>query len=457
MVQVLPHVPQFGELLAGQLGQAAGNIGSAYGRQTFLEKGLKDLEGATTQKGLGSALVRLSSRVPGLEKAIGPLFDALSKQLNVGVPGSEGEGGIPQTGGIPGIAGVPSAAGSKSPLQHYTSEQKPATSPSRNPALEGIERPQMQREEAPTPTLQAGVPITLGSLVPINETDYVTPEQSRDAVEKVRKAGGDWKDLQERINLFNKGKIDYNDLINTNVEKQSANVQRQLAFEDQIRDKLSRQLDPATPESDKNIFYKWVSEEAANPKNRDFTSAFQKVSQKIQNFKKNRDTVIGSIPQGNGNPALQVGLTPKQIASIGKGAKPFLDADPLAYNIAEEAFVQKGNTIFDAAKTLKPLDKNIKGIVDSVKSEKTFLGGSPIWDPTRPPPADAHKLIEKLDKNWTDDISLLNIYTELASKGWNPFQITETLDALSQRFNPQQQVERAQLSESPLIPSRYLL
>lgn len=82
MVQVLPYVPSFGNRLGAVLGEALGDIGSSYMKNRVLENELSQLKQAGSPQDLATSLVRLSSRIPGSERYIAPLYQTLLSQMN---------------------------------------------------------------------------------------------------------------------------------------------------------------------------------------------------------------------------------------------------------------------------------------------------------------------------------------------------------------------------------------
>ena len=72
---------------------------------------------------------------------------------------------------------------------------------------------------------------------------------------------------------------------------------------------------------------------------------------------------------------------------------------------------------------------------------------------------EAKIIANNLKKSWNDDVSLINLYTDLKVKGWFPQQIHQVyneLEKLGVKFSGQQEADRTKLGTNPIIPIRYL-
>jgi hypothetical protein len=302
--------------------------------------------------------------------------------------------------------------------------------------------------------------IQLGDFIPYNLGEQISPKQRAAILDDVRQANGDIDFVRQQIDDYNSGLINRTDLANSNIDKQSAQVQRNLRLEDQVKSKIKDQVPEDTPESKINLYYGLANKELS--KHKDFTSAWQAISKKIADFDKLERKYIGSIPESG-----MYGLTNSQEKTLRNSAKPLLNQDPLAYNVLEEAFVQKGNSIIDASKTLKPLNPQVSNIISKAGDYKSLVYPkynisdramlNNITMAQRDQDKEINNIYKDLEKIWNDDISLLNIYADLSKKGWFPEQIRNLFDRFSDKFSSQQEVERTQLNEHPRIPARYLL
>lgn len=344
------------------------------------------------------------------------------------------------------------------------------------PGQMGSTQSQGQPAQQPQPTSNKPTQgIFLSQLLPQDIGELISPEQTAKILEDTAKSGGDVAFTRKLINDYNQGKISFNDLANSNVEKEAANVQRKLGFEDQIRQRIERYLpkdaegNDTTPESTKNIYYNMVKKVLKDPSVDSFSDAWQKVEADIDNFNKLNEAYIQNIPK-----ATFQGISPKGEVRLRNSAKPIMDVDPLAYNTLEQAYTKKGHSPITPAKILKPLPRNVQGIINQAGDYKDLIYPSSGFDTSDIPllserrmqrnideafesqDKDINKLGPMLRKNWNEDLSLLNIYADLRAKGWNVTKITTLLDDIQDKFSPRQQAERAMLNQEMRVPPRYL-
>lgn len=460
MVQILPPETNLGAQLGQSLGQGlqtglTQSLQQQYQRGQ-LQQALSGLENIDTSKMTQPQLVSAYSKAllgfPGGDLALAKILPvALQMQRAQATPTVEN---------IKGGSNISNAlfGGNQQSLPSFLEGTQYQQSPNQvNP-----QAPQ------PSPVFPKGEGIQLSSYLPYNLRDQITPDQRASVLDQVKRAGGDVDFARQQMDDYNAGKISQIDLANANVEKQAAQVQRQFQLENQIKQKLDEQLPEGISPSRKNLYYNLVNKELPNHK--DFTSAFQKVSKKIFDFEKNEKNFIKSIPDSG-----MYGLTETQRKSLRQSAKPLLETDPLAYNILEEAMTSKvdengnkvpTNSIVDVSKTLKPLPPQIQNIVSTAgdyrksvypkqpMSDRQMLNNITITQSEQS--KEIPSLVKKLSKTWNEDISLINLYTDLSIKGWYPEQIKDLLDKLSNNFSSQQQSERTQLNQHPRIPVGYI-
>jgi hypothetical protein len=439
-------------------GNQLGNSISQGFQQSFQPAVQQEYQRGRLQQALEQA--KASANQPGA-KPVDVLFSLL--QAGAGIPGSER-----YIGQIAPLL-LDQARNNQTPsVQDIKGGQNPNVSNMRGGQLQsGGASPQANQQVGRIPQVNnpnegvfpEGKGIQLGNYLPYNLGDQISPEQTADILDKVKRSQGDVDFTRQQIRDYNAGKIGQTDLANANVDKQTAQVQRQLASERNVKNFLNEQLPAATPESKKNLYYNLMNK--VLPEYKDLTGAYQKVTKQIADFDKLERKWIGSIPEGD-----FYGFTDSQEKTLRSTAKPLLETDPLAYNILEEAIVQKGNTIVDAAKTLKPETPKLKTLLSNADdyreliypkyniSDRAMLRNIDMAQEQQS--KSSGKIADQLSKIWGDDVSLINIYTELSKKGWFPEQIREVFDQLSDKFNSQQQVEFTQLNKHPRIPARYL-
>lgn len=305
--------------------------------------------------------------------------------------------------------------------------------------------------------------IFLSQSLPQNISELITPEQKARTLEDVANRGGDVNATRQAIDDYNQGKISFNDLANSNVEKQAANTQRMLGFEDQIKKKIDNYLPAETPEAEKNIYYNKVRDALENSES--FSEAWQKVSADIDNFRKLNEAYVKNIPEAN----IQ-GINTESEKSLRNSAKPIMEQDPLAYNVLEQAYMSKGHSPIVPAKILKPLPPQIKSILSKAGDYKDLIYPGSSWfhevsdaemqrnidTSLARQDKDIAKLVPKLRDDWNENLSLLNMYADLRAKGWNLNKITTLFDDVSDKFSPRQKAERVMINQELRVPPRYL-
>lgn len=338
----------------------------------------------------------------------------------------------------------------------------------------------------PPPTMQGGVtaqqsipvmdsPITsmeLGQYVPLDLGAYIDPAQTKSIVESVGKKGGDVNLVKERINDYNRGLIDYNQLVNTNVDRKAAQQARQLTLEKQGREFLDKQLSPNISEDRKSLYYEMLKKELA--KSPDISTAYNKIQGPIQAIEKQLKEIPNKIPKVSSFD--KWGINDSQENILRSATKNIMDIDPLAYPIIEKMFSDQGHPITQTAKVLKPLPEDVSKITEKAPDYRSVLYPtlSGFWKSFREPSEKemlnnidiaqkqqsnaAPKLAKDLSKKINEDTSFINIYTDLKVKGWFPEQIYEVFGELSNLvdLSPQQQTEITQLASPPPIPVRYI-
>jgi hypothetical protein len=457
MVSILPAARSSWDVIGQQIGHSLdqnlpGIIQQRQQRergQSALDRADKEIQQANGDPyKIALAFARVGADVPGLDRSLGPLMQIAMQRAQASRS--------PTVADITGKQNLPSFM--EGSFQQQPGGQTPQAIPG-----QGNIAPQAQ-EKPSTPFVNAA-PIQLGSYLPYNLQGQISPEQRANILDDVKRAGGDVDFTKQQIDEYNQGNISLTDLANANVDKQAAQVQRQLGFEDKIKQRIDKQLPKDTPESEKNIYYNLINKELAKGKYPDFTSAWQSISNKVDNFRKTYENYVNSIPEGD-----FMGLSKDAERTYRGSAQPLLKTDPLAYNAIEDAFVKKGNSIVTPAKILKPLPQNVEKIADSAGDYRKLLypGFSFFHEVTEDEMSrnidkaqseqkdEIPKLSNQLGKAWNEDISLINLYSDLKAKGWMTDNIASLFDSLSDRFSPQQQKERTQLNEAPRIPIRYL-
>jgi hypothetical protein len=317
------------------------------------------------------------------------------------------------------------------------------------------------------PTTQPEVPrqtkgIFLSDYIPQDIGELITPEQKAKMLNDVAKGGGDVNFARQNIDDYNQGKISFNELANANVEKQAANVTRMLGFEDEIKNRINKFVPENTSEAEKNIYYNMVRPALESNKSGSFSDAWQKVSADIDNFRKMNEAFVANIPEPS-----WLGMSEGQSEKQRGSAKPMMKQDPLAYNIIEQAYLQKGHSPITVAKTFKPLPYDVSRTVKTAGDYKELIYPlTPdlseaameryIEKADNAQKSDITKMVPQLRKEWNQDISLFNIYADLKSKGWGDKNILMLFDDVGDLFGQRQNAERTMLNQPQRVPAKYL-
>ena len=107
---------------------------------------------------------------------------------------------------------------------------------------------------------------TLGQYIPLDIGDLISPEEKSNIISKVHRSGGDVNFAKSQIDDYNRGKIDFNELQNSQVDKLASQRSRQRKMEEDLRGFVDRQYENDA-ESDKNIYYDILKREI--PKHED--------------------------------------------------------------------------------------------------------------------------------------------------------------------------------------------
>ena len=381
--------------------------------------------------------MKAGAGIPGFEKYAGvmlPQILSMSAYQNKLNGGGEGEGG----------------GGQSIQPQQPTQQDQPPGAPQVNP----------QQQVNPQNQLPG---IQLGNSIPLDMGSYIGPKEARKIIQDVGSKGGDANLVKGLINDYNKGTITYNELLNSNVDRKTAQAERQLAMEKKAKTFIDQQLSDQIPEERKNIYYNMLKNEL--PNHPDLTSAYQKVTKDIQAFEKQVQEIPSKIPEADA-----YGMPEARQKILRQITKNIMDTDPLAYPILEQMFTDKGHPITEVAEALRPLPDNIKAITKEAEDfrdvmyPKFPMSEGAMMNMIEVSQKDQAKqsktLSKKMASKWNDDISLINIYTDLKSKAWFPQQIMSLFDDLESngvKFSGQQQAEKTQLGVTPKITVRRLL
>ena len=316
--------------------------------------------------------------------------------------------------------------------------------------------------------VEPGTAIQLGDYVPVDVGAYIDPNEAKNIISNTAKAGGDINLTKKLINDYNEGLIDYNQLLNSNVDRKTAQISRQLELESRAKSFMDEQLPANTPESRKNLYYEMFKRNLANSK--DMTSAWQNTTKDIQYTEDQFENIPNLIPDATSN----IGIVPLGIpdtaeSMIRNSVANIMEKDPLAYPILEEMFVQKGWPVTQAAKVLNPLDPTISRVTEKVTdyrpeiypktpmSEQAMIRNLDMIQKEQI--GQVPDLVKKLKGRVNDRTSFINIYTDFRSKGWLAPAIDEFFNQLEKsgvKFSEQQQAERVKINNNPQIPIKYL-
>jgi len=380
--------------------------------------------------------------IPGAERYAGPLLDKILGMSAYNQPVTNGQSGLGQKPGQENI-------------------QTPQDITSNTQTGQGVPNTQL----ATASQGKEASPVSLESFIPMDIGSYINPDQAKSIVESVGKTGGDVNIVKQRIQEYNKGLIDYNTLVNSNIDRGYAQQQKQLKLESGARDFLQNQLDPKIAPDVQSVIYDMFKKELKNSD--DFSTAYNKIQPNIQALQRQLQEFPNKIPEGS--EFANYGITEAQENILRSSSKNFLQQYPSAYSILEKMFTNRGQPITQAAKILNPLSQSETKVMDSISdyrpliypkmpmSERSMMRNLDMVqeEQTKAIP----KIAESLKKNWNENTSLINIYTDMKVKGWFPAQIHElydTLEKIGAKFSPQQTTERTQLAAPPPIPMRYL-
>lgn len=459
-----------------------GERGQRLLQQSFQLEQQRMNEPAYREKMLSKAFGQLENiRDEDLQRMSIPEIISKYSKAFMALPGGEGEIALSRI--LPAIlqrkqAAMTPGASEISDIQQMKRQQFPNFIGGQSPGRQNMGLPEQQQQQLdeppqpqppppppPSPTTR-GQTVNLGEYVPLNVGDLINPEQQSEILTSVNRAGGDVNFTRQQIKDYNEGKLSFNELLNSNVDKQTAQIQKQLGMENNVKSFIDNQVGENVPEADKNIYYNMMK--AKLPLFKDMTSAWQSVSKDIANFDKNKKTFIKNIPEGDFYGVSD--SAEKQLSSAGKN---LLQVDPVAYNILEEAYTQKGHSIVTPARIHNPLPPKVSNITKEAGDYRDLIYPKPgffssfsdkdmlanIEEAQTSQEKEIPKLSGQLKNSWNDTVSLINIYTDLKRKGWFPEQISGLFDSLENsgiEFSPQQQKERSQLIETPTIPVRYL-
>lgn len=459
MVQYFGESKPAGNYITEALGLGAEGLGRVAGEKYRynqnrgrLQQALEGFKNVANNQNASPAdiaigLMEATAGIPGAEKYVGQILPLLLQRKaaegSPNIPSLTGGGAIPAAAGGQAIQGVP---GQK--INQPTRQQ-----------------PSLQPGQAPSPLETGEQPLSLGNYLPYDLAGQITPEQRADILRKVNIAGGDVAFARQQIDDYNTGKIGQVDLSNQNVDKAAAQTSRQLTMESNVKDFIDNQVANTTPESDKNVLYSMMQKKL--PKFGDLTSAYQHVAKDFANFQKTRNSFIARIPNAD-----VYGIPEVAESILRKSGKSLLDTDPLAYNILEEAYVNKGHSIVTPASIHNPLPADIENVMKSAGDYRDYIYpksfGREISDKEMMRNIDTAlsnqekeipQMVNRLSKNWNDSVSLINIYTDLKKKGWFPERIYDLFGELKDNveFSNQQYREMSQLITPPRIPVNILL
>jgi hypothetical protein len=452
MVQVFSPSPR--AMQAGQIGQALGlGVGKNFVppeqlvQRGLLQEGLTKIsqlaQDPNTQPiDLLTQSMSAIAGIPGAERYAGPLIDKILGMSAYKRPLDDVQDGMGQQNG----QGNP---------------QTPQAATSNNQSGQAVAETMTQTANQE----KVASPVSLESFIPMDIGSYINPDQAKSIVESVGKTGGDVNIVKQRIQEYNKGLIDYNTLVNSNVDRGYAQQQKQLKLESGARDFLQNQLDPNIAPDVQSVIYDMFKKELKNSD--DFSTAYNKIQPNVQSLQRQLQEFPNKIPEGS--EFANYGITEGQEKILRSASKNFLQQYPSGYSILEKMFTNRGQPITQSAKVLNPLSTSelkVMGDIEDYRSliypkmpmsERAMIRNLDMVqeEQTKSIP----KIAQSLKKTWSDTTSLINIYTDMKVKGWFPQQIHELYDNLEKlgvKFSPQQTTERTQLAAPPPIPLRYL-
>jgi hypothetical protein len=127
-------------------------------------------------------------------------------------------------------------------------------------------------------------------------------------------------------------------------------------------------------------------------------------------------------------------------------------------------FTQKGHPITDVAEVLRPLPPSVMNTVNKAQDYRSIVYPKfsmsdnamirQLDNVTNEQKKKASSIAKDLQANWSKDLSLINVYTELKKKAWFPQSIHEVFNILKDSGVPmseQQLAEIVQLGTPPQI------
>lgn len=449
MVQILPPKTNLGSQIGQTLGQGLQQGMNQGFQRGLLQQSLGKARDLSQQKGtsplqLALGLMEAGAGIPGSERYLATLLPLLLQQGASGfLPNLGEQGSQTNTQILPqGAQSVePGAAAPNAPHPIANTESRPAQM-GQNREVEGL---------------------PLANFVPMDVGQLISPEQSSQIVKNVIASGGDPNLARQFISDYNKGKIDINELLNQNVDRAFAQTQRRRQLESGALNFINTQL-PDQPQAFKNVAYGMLARELGKKPYEDLTQAWQQVASEFVNFDKEYKAFQGAIPQGD-----LLGINQRTLDNLQRRSKSILEKDPLAYNILEEAFKQKGQSIVTAAQVLNKLPENVQKIASGVSDYRPILFprhdvsekkmSENIEKAEREQIGHLPSIVDKLVKNWNTNLSLINIYAEMKKRGWTQDALSRMISSLKNfvDFSPQQEAEATQLAKPPKMPPLFLM
>lgn len=258
MVQILPPKKDVGQSIAkgfseGFLGsfQPAAQQEYQRGRIQQALSGLENIPDDASPQQVMSTLIKATAGIPGAEKYVGQLAPILlERQRAKQAPQPQDiiPGGISAQGQAPNF---------QQPQQQMMGGQI------------GAQGNAPQPQNYANPVLEQGENIQLGSYLPYDLGSQISPEKRLKIIDDVKRAGGDVEFAKQQIDDYNAGKISQTDLANANVDKQTAQQQRQIAQEAQIAQYLGPKLPADIDEPTKVLYQNMMAKELPNSKGMD--------------------------------------------------------------------------------------------------------------------------------------------------------------------------------------------
>ncbi len=472
MVSILPPKRSPVNLIGESLSKFGQNLPNTLEERFQKERGL----GAITEleKSLGEAGGDINKILPALAKAV-----TMNPQLERSGIIEQYLNRMQKTNSTQPVANIiDQISGKKNPVgmqatqaaqagfqnQQQPQQAQPPQQQQNQQLVEGgISRSQTQGFQQKAPS---GIPgsLSIGKYIDFDLGELITPEQKSKIINQGVADGGDAQLIRQQIDDYNSGKINQNELLNSNVDKQSANVKRLFQYEDEINKRLDKQLPEDTPQAEKNVIHGIVRNKLAEPGVESFTEAYQDAIQEINGFRKLNENYSNSIPEAD-----MYGIPEGKDETLRNSAKPIMKLDPQAYDVLEEDYVLKGHSPITPAKILKPLPKPMAAHLSKAGDYNKYIypmfSGFGMNENAMQRNIDyaqenQQKEIPELAKGlrgtWDKELSVLNIYADLKAKGWMRPNITTLLDDVADLFTPRQKADRALLNNELRVPARYL-